>query len=102
MFIVSVNKDFKFYNELFNYIMEEFDKIIYIISTTTKKIKHRDRIITILYSEDVKSKILARIFCNRLQQSKFAYYVDDISPSYIKKDRFVMYVSIPEEKYGFL
>jgi hypothetical protein len=100
MFIVAVSPIFRFYNELFTHIMEMFDDIIYVISKTN--VKNTDKIINIIYSDDIHSKVLATIFCDKLQTSKFASLAVDITPSFIKKDRFVMYVNIPEEKYGFL
>lgn len=99
MFIVTVSQSFRFYNELFTHIMDMFDDIIYIISHT--KLKNADKTINIIYSDDIKSKMLARKFCNKLHKTEFATFAIDTTPSFIKRDRFVMIVKIPEEKYGF-
>lgn len=91
-FIVIVSDFFIYLKELDKFINDE--TCVYLkLPTPIEKLSpdHFDTI-QVLYNDDAQSVIQANIFTNKLTFSGFAELVKDITPSFIKRDRYVLKV----------
>ena len=92
-FIVIVSYFFIYLKELEKFIDNNPYCIYHKTSTPIDKLSpnHFDTI-QVLYNDEEQSLIRANIFTNKLTFSGFAQLVKDITPSFIKKDRYVLKV----------
>jgi hypothetical protein len=91
-FIVIVSDFFIYLKELDKFIDNE--TCVYLkLPTPIEKLSpsHFDTI-QVLYDEDEQSLIRANIFTNKLTFSGFAQLETDMTPSFIKRDRYVLKV----------
>lgn len=92
-FIVIVSDFFIHLKELENFIDNNQYCIYNKIPTPIDKLSpNQFDTIQVLYNDEEQSFIRANIFINKLIFSGFAQLVKDITPSFIKKDRYVLKV----------
>lgn len=93
-FIVIVSEFFIYLNELEKLIDNNEFCIYYKLPTLIEKLSPIDfEKIDVLYSDDDKYSFnRANIFVNKITFSGFAKLIKDISPNFMKKDRFVLKV----------
>ena len=92
-FIVIVSDFFIYLKELEKFIDNNETCIYLKLPTPIEKLSpnHFDTI-QVLYNDDDQSHIRANIFTNKLTFSGFAQLVKDVTPHFIKRDRYVLKV----------